>query len=117
VRADARNRSYKAERMCTMRNPSGGTKISYGVRVVSVLLVSCQFVFALQTDAATSVPHQLYGKSVTIYRSGQLVFDDEKTGKLITSYSRFTDDFYFSVMGRIFVRSLYRNQFGSSSFE
>jgi hypothetical protein len=91
--------------------------MAYGIRVISVLLVSFQFVFALQTAAATSLPHQLYGKSVTISRAIEDVYQDETTGKMITFHAQLTDNFYFSSQGRIFARRLNRNQFGSRTFE
>jgi hypothetical protein len=85
--------------------------------ILSFISFSLFFLGVQAGGAATQIPRQLYGKSVTVYRNSQIVFEDENTGKLITSYNQFTDDFYFSVTGRIFVRRLYRNQFGSSSFE
>jgi hypothetical protein len=67
--------------------------------------------------AATSVPRQLYGKSVVISRHFQSVVEDQTAGKMITANSEITDIFYFSSLGRIFARSSHRNQYGSRTFE
>jgi hypothetical protein len=59
--------------------------MSSRVRVISVLASFQVFVFVPQTQAAaTSVPHQLYGKSVSVYLSTQTVLEEETTGKMTT---------------------------------
>jgi hypothetical protein len=66
--------------------------------------------------AATSVPHQLYGKSVTTSRSWQQVYEDE-TGQGKTMPFQSTDSFYFSSLGRIFTRHLIRVSRASRTYE
>jgi hypothetical protein len=67
--------------------------------------------------AATSVPHQLYGKSVTISESGRLVYEDETTGQIKTLPFENTISFYFSSLGRIFARRLARLSRSSRTYE
>jgi hypothetical protein len=92
--------------------------MAYSVRIVFTLTSFSLFLLGFQAEGATPpVPHQLYGKSVTISRVGEEVFEDEITGKATTLHMQITDDFYFSSLGRIFARRLTRNQFGSRTFE
>lgn len=87
-------------------------------RIICALVSSSLVSLFLCVEApATSVPHQLYGKSVTISRAFEDVYQDETTGKIITLHTQRTDNFYFSSHGRIFARRLIRNQFGSRTFE
>jgi hypothetical protein len=86
-------------------------------RILLLISFSLCF-FSFEADAAaTSVPHQLYGKSVTISRAGQQVIEDETAGKIKTVYHQMTDDFYISSQGRIFARRFHRTQFDSHTFE
>jgi hypothetical protein len=74
--------------------------------------------FSFEVDAAaTQVPHQLYGKSVTISRSNQRVVEDETSGRITTRPLEITDSFYFSSLGRIFARVSKRNPHDSRTFE
>jgi hypothetical protein len=87
-------------------------------RIILSLTSILLFFLGVQAgSAATQVPLQLYGKSVTISRALEDVYQDETTGKIITLHAHLSDDFYFSSQGRIFARRLNRNQFGSRTFE
>jgi hypothetical protein len=73
--------------------------------------------FSHADAAATPVPSQLYGKSVTSSRAMQQTLANETNGKTIIVNTERTDSFYFSTQGRIFTRYSVRNQFGSRTFE
>jgi hypothetical protein len=86
-------------------------------RILPLISFSLCF-FSFEADAvATPVPHQLYGKSVTISRSVRLVSQDETSGRINTVPLEITDSFYFSSLGRIFTRVLKRTPRGSRTFE
>jgi hypothetical protein len=88
------------------------------VRIILSLISFLLFFLGVQAGgAAPQMPHQLYGKSVTISRVTQLVSEDEATGRIRTVPLEITDSFYFSSLGRIFARVLKRVPHGSRTFE
>jgi hypothetical protein len=88
------------------------------VRIVFTLTSFSLFLLGFRAEGATApMPHQLYGKSVTISRSTQSEVEDETTGKTLTLHPQQTDDFYFSSQGHIFARRFHRNPSGSRMFE
>src|SRR5215813_4196057 len=68
-----------------------------GARIIFMLTSFSPFFFGFEADgAATPVPRQLYGKSVSVswtLTSAQL---NETTGRFINSRSEVTKTFYFS---------------------
>ena len=89
-----------------------------GTRVIYVLAWFSLFFLGFQAEgAATPVPRQLYGKSVSISWTFQQTLLKEIAGKSITLYGDTAVTFYFSPQDRIFARRSNRNQFGSRTYE
>lgn len=95
-----------------------GQEQSLCARIILALVAPLLLFRILCSDAAaTPVPRELYGKSVTRSSTGIQVFADETTGRNINLNWERTDSFYFSYEGRIFSRYNNRNAFGSMTFE
>jgi hypothetical protein len=87
-------------------------------RIIFALTSFLLFFLGFQSEGvATPVPHQLYGKSVTISSTGTDVWWNETTGKNVTIKRGVTVIFYFSSQGRIFARRSYHDQSGSRTYE
>ena len=89
-----------------------------GARIIFMLTSFSPFFFGFEADgAATPVPRQLYGKSVSVswtLTSAQL---NETSGRFVNSRSEVTKTFYFSSLGRIFASHSIRSPYGSRTFE
>jgi len=87
---------------------------SCDARAIYMVVSLSLFFLVFEANAATSVPHQLRGKSVLMSATNQQTYLVEATGKFLTLHFETSFTFYFSSQGRIFVRRLVRDQFGDS---
>jgi hypothetical protein len=87
-------------------------------RSARIILSLSLFFFGVQAgSAASQVPRQLYGKSVTVSATVTDVWWNDTSGKNNTKNFSSTSIFYFSSQGRIFARHSVNNQFGSRTYE
>jgi hypothetical protein len=97
---------------------SVGRPKSHGARIVYMLTSSLVLFLGFQVEgAATPVPRELYGKSVSISVNIHQTFLNETTGRFINLYGEQAATFYFSSLGRIFARFTNRNPSGSLTSE
>jgi hypothetical protein len=92
--------------------------MAFNVRIVFVLTSFLLLLLGLESEAAaTPVPRQLYGKSVTIRTTRTEVWGDDTIGKNYTWNIIGTTIFYFSIEGRIFARISWHYPDGSRTYE
>jgi hypothetical protein len=89
-----------------------------GARIIFMLTSFSLFFFGFETDgAATPVPRQLYGKSVSVSWTQTEALLNETAGRFFNWRAEMTSTFYFSSVGRIFARRSTSSSYGSRTFE